>query len=50
MSVLRYVIDATILLLALIGVLELVVFLAAPFIAPTVDWDEDDERLPWGRL
>jgi hypothetical protein len=45
-SVLRYVIDAGILLLALVGVVELVVFLAAPFIAPTeIDWDEDDERL-----
>jgi hypothetical protein len=45
MTVLRYVIDAGIILLALVGVLELVLFLVAPFIAPTVDWDEEDERL-----
>lgn len=46
MSVLRYVIDAGVLLLAAVGVLELVVFLAAPFIAPTeFEWDEEDERL-----
>jgi hypothetical protein len=45
MSVLRYVIDAAVLILALVGVLELCVFLAAPFMPPTVDWDEDDERL-----
>lgn len=46
MSVLRYVIDAGILLLALVGVVELCVVLAAPFIASTeIDWDEEDERL-----
>jgi hypothetical protein len=45
-SVLRYVIDAGILLLALVGCLELLVFIAAPFIAPTeFEWDEEDERL-----
>jgi hypothetical protein len=45
-TVLRYVIDAGVLLLALVGVLELLVFLVAPFIDPTdVDWDEEDERL-----
>lgn len=46
MTVLRYVIDAAVLLLALVGVVELLVFIAAPFIASTeIDWDEQDERL-----
>lgn len=46
MSVLRYVIDAAIPLLALIGVLELTLFLVAPFITSAESvWDEDDERL-----
>lgn len=45
MTFLRYVIDAGVLLLALVGVLELALFVVAPFIAPTVDYDEEDERL-----
>jgi hypothetical protein len=46
MTVLRYVIDAGVLLLALVGVVELCVFIAAPFITSTeFEWDEDDERL-----
>lgn len=46
MTVLRYVIDAGVLLLALVGVAELCVFIVAPFIASTeFEWDEDDERL-----
>lgn len=46
MTVLRYVIDAGVLVLALVGVVELLMFIVAPFIASTeFEWDEDDERL-----
>lgn len=46
MTVLRYVIDAAVLLLALVGVFELTAFIVAPFITSTESvWDEEDERL-----
>lgn len=40
----RYVVDMALILLAGLGVIELVVFLAAMFIAPAeFDWDEGEE-------
>jgi len=44
-TVLRFVIDVGVIVLALVGVVEIAAFLLAPFTPPTVDWDEDDERL-----